>query len=99
MFFGTDGTLLSVKWRYYKYVFRYTPGPPIEAIGNPYVTAQLPQIYDLSSDPHEDHNLWSATLTMGWTYGAVLEIMGAYEKSVQEYPNIKPGEDFTGYKR
>jgi arylsulfatase len=90
---------LSVKWRYYKYVFRYTPGPALEAVNAPYVTAQLPIIFDLSSDPHENFNLWSATLTMGWTLFPVLEIIGAYEKSVQEYPNIKPGEDFTGYKK
>jgi len=25
-----------------------------------------------------------------------LEIMGAYEKSVREYPNIKRGEEFKG---
>jgi len=47
---------------------------------NPCVTAQLPMIFDLSSDSHEDRNLWSATLIMAWTYGAVLEIMGAHDK-------------------
>jgi arylsulfatase len=38
-------------------------------------------------------------MTMGWVFFPMLEIMGAYEKSVQEYPNIKPGEDFKGYKK
>ena len=53
--------------------------------------------FDLSSDPHEDYNLWSATLTMGWVYLPMLETIGAYERSVKEYPNIRPGEDFKGY--
>jgi hypothetical protein len=29
----------------------------------------------------------------------MLETIGAYEKSVKEYPNISPGEDFKGYPR
>jgi arylsulfatase len=28
-------------------------------------------MFDLSSDPHEDYNLWNATLTMGWVYAPV----------------------------
>ncbi len=97
MFFGTDGELMSVKWQYYKMILRYTPGPGPEAINQGYVTAQLPMFFDLSSDPHEDYNLWSATLTMGWVFLPMLETIGAYEKTVQEYPNIKPGQEFTGY--
>ncbi|HKD19316.1 MAG TPA: arylsulfatase, partial [Thermoanaerobaculia bacterium] len=54
LFFGVDGELMSVKWKYYKMVVRYTPGPPEEAINNPYVKPQLPMFFDLSSDPHED---------------------------------------------
>jgi arylsulfatase len=99
MFFGTDGELMSVKWRYYKMVVRYTPGPALEAINNPYVKPQLPMFYDLSSDPHEDYNLWTTTLTMGWVFLPMLETIGAYERSLKEYPNITPGEDFKGYPR
>ena len=99
MFFGADATLMSIKWRYYKMILRYVPGPAGEAVNQTYISPILPMFFDLSSDPHEDYNLWSSTLTMGWVYGAMLEVMGSYEKSVQEYPNIKPGEDFTGYKK
>lgn len=99
MFFGTDGELMSVKWRYYKMVMRYAPGPALEAINNPYVTPQLPMFFDLSSDPHENFNLWSTTLTMGWVFLPMLETIGAYERSVKEYPNITPGADFKGYPR
>ena len=69
------------------------------AIDGGFITPQLPMFFDLSSDPHEDFNLWSATLTMGWVYDPMYQIIGAYEKSVQEYPNIKPGEEFTGYQK
>ena len=54
----------------------------------------------LSADQHENYNLWTFQgMTMGWVFIPMLEIMGAYDKSVQEYPNIKPGEDFKGYPR
>jgi len=99
LFFGLDGELMSVKWRYYKMVVRYAPGPPMEAINNPYVKPQLPMFFDLSSDPHEDFNLWTTTLTMAWVFKPMLETIGAYERSVKEYPNINPGEDFKGYPR
>ena len=97
LFFGTDGQLMSVKWEYYKMILRYVPGPDLQAINQGFVTAQLPIFYDLSSDPHENFNLWSSTLTMGWVFMPMLEIIGEYEKSVEKYPNIKPGEDFKGY--
>ena len=96
-FFGVDGELMSVKWQYYKMIFRYTPGPAIDAVNYGYITCQLPMVFDLSSDPREDYNLWNTTMTMGWVYGPVGEIIAAFEKSVREYPNIKPGEEFKGY--
>lgn len=99
MFFGDDGELMSVKWRYYKMIVRYAPGPEFEAINHGYIKPQLPMMFDLSSDPHEDFNLWTSTLTMAWVFLPMLETMGAYEKSVHEYPNIKVGEDFKGYKK
>lgn len=99
MFFGTDGELMSIKWRYYKMVLRYIPGSAVDAVSNGFITPQLPMFFDLSNDQHEDYNLWTTHMTMAWVYGVMLEIMGAYEKSVREYPNIKPGEDFKGYKK
>ena len=99
MFFGCDGELMSVKWQYYKMIFRYTPGLAKEAVNQGYVAPPLPIVFDLSSDPHEDYNLFNATLTMAWVYGPIEEIIAAYEKSVREYPNIKPGEQFTGYEK
>lgn len=99
MFFGADAELMSVKWRYYKMILRYAPGPGLEALNHGYITPQLPMFFDLSSDPHENFNLWSTTLTMGWVFLPMMEIMGQYEESVRKYPNIQPGEDFVGYTR
>ena len=99
MFFGTDGGLLSVKWKIYKMIFRYTENTLRPAIEQPYVKPQFPMCYDLSSDPHEDNNLMYSDLTNAWMLAPAFKIIGEYERSVREYPNIKVGEDFKGYKQ
>jgi arylsulfatase A-like enzyme len=96
-FDSLEGVPMSVKWEHYKMILRYVPGPGIQAINQGEITPVLPLFFDLSSDPHEDHNLW-IEMENGWVYAPMLEIMDRYDKSVEEYPNIKPGEDFTGYK-
>ncbi len=98
MFFGPDGELMSVKWKYYKFVFRYTMDSPRPAMESTYFKPQFPMVYDLTSDPHEDCNLFYTDLTCGWMYGPAFRIIGKYEESLREYPNIKTGEEFTGYK-
>ncbi len=35
---------------------------------------------------------------MGWMLGIAYHAIAEYEKSIAQYPNIKPGEEFTGYK-
>ena len=62
-FFGNDGELMSIKWKFYKTVFRYTADSDGPAIQSGYIKPQLPMMYDLSSDPHEDFNLWWTDLT------------------------------------
>ena len=52
---------------------------------------------DLSSDPHEDWNLFYTRLDNGWMFAPVFRHIIQYEMSVKKYPNIKPGEDFEGY--
>ena len=94
-FFGIDGELMSIKWKIYKTIFRYAESP--ESIGKPYVKPQIPMIYDLSSDPHEDNNLMYTDLTLGWVYAPSFKWIEGYEQSVKKYPNIKVGEDFKGY--
>jgi arylsulfatase A-like enzyme len=96
MFFGTDGELLSIKWKIYKTIFRYTEAPAFE---KPYIQPQMPMIYDLSSDPHEDNNLMYTDMTTGWILAPNFKLIGEYAHSRKEYPNIKVGEDFQGYKK
>jgi len=94
MFFGPDGELMSVKWKIYKTILRYCEGAD-----KPIVKPEFPMSFDLSSDPHEDSNLFSARLDNGWMFAPVFKSIMAYEASVKKYPNIKPGEEFTGYKK
>lgn len=100
MFFGTDGKLMSVKWRNYKMINRMAPGPALDAINQSYIEPQLPLFFDLSSDPHEDFNLWTTTLTMAWLFDPMLHVIGAYEESVKKFPNVPAGvKDFDGYQQ
>jgi arylsulfatase A-like enzyme len=92
LFFGPDGQLMSVRWKVYKNIFRYSEG-----LDKPIVEPQFPMTFDLSSDPHEDWNLFDTRLTNGWEFGPVFRLIGAYQASVKKYPNISPGEDFKGY--
>jgi hypothetical protein len=36
-------------------------------------------------------------MDMGWMFGVIWKFVVEYEKSVAQYPNIKPGEEFQGY--
>ena len=44
MFFGPDGELMSVRWKIYKTIFRYSEG-----LDKPIVKPQFPMTYDLAS--------------------------------------------------
>jgi arylsulfatase len=54
-------------------------------------------IYDLGSDPGERNALFADKMDNGWIAELVFPFAGEYQKSIAEYPNIKPGEEFTGY--
>jgi arylsulfatase A-like enzyme len=99
MFFGNDGELMSIKWKFIKTIFRYTTNSPLPAINSGYIKPQLPMMFNLSSDPHEDSNLWYTDLTNGALLAPDFRAIIEFERSVKEYPNIKVGEDFTGYKK
>jgi len=94
MFFGIDGELMSIKWKIYKTIFRYTES---HAVDKPYIRPQIPMFYDLTSDPHEDSNLFETDLTNGWMLAPDFKLIGEYGRSIRKYPNIKVGEDFKGY--
>ena len=98
MFFGVDGELMSIKWRYYKMIKRGFRDPALSTLNQGAENFQLPKFYNLSNDPQEDFNLWDTELTMTWIFAPILEIEGEYRKSIEEFPNIAPGtEQFKGY--
>jgi arylsulfatase len=35
----------------------------------------------------------------GWMFEMILPFIAEYQRSIVQYPNIKPGEEFTGYKK
>ena len=92
MFFGPDGSLMSVKWHNIKIWLRYSEG-----IEKPIVTPQFPMIFDLGSDPGERNALFADKMDNGWMFELILPYIAEWEKSIHQYPNIEPGEEFTGY--
>ena len=94
LFFGPDGSLMSSKWRQVKGVFRYCEG-----ISEPILEPQFPMFFDLGSDPGERYNLFNTKLDMGWMFGVTFRAVAEYQKSIAQYPNIKPGEEFAGYQK
>jgi arylsulfatase A-like enzyme len=92
LFFGPDGSLMSSKWHNVKAVFRYSDG-----LDKPIVSPQFPMFYDLGSDPGERYNLFDYKLDMSWMFGIALAHVAEYTKSIAEYPNIVPGQEFDGY--
>jgi arylsulfatase len=94
VFFGPDGSMMSVKAHNIKIWLRYSEG-----FDKPIVKPQFPLVFDLGSDPGERHSLFDDKMDIGWEMAVVLPPVFQYEKSFAEYPNIKPGEEFTGYKK
>jgi arylsulfatase A-like enzyme len=92
LFFGPDGSLMSVKWHNIKAILRYCEG-----IDQPILQPQFPMFFDLGSDPGERYNLFDRKLDMGWMFGVVLANVAEYKKSIAQYPNIEPGQEFDGY--
>jgi len=92
LFFGPDGSLMSVKSHNIKVWLRYSEG-----FDKPIVTPQFPMVFDLGSDPGERYNLFLDKMDIGWMMEIVFPFMAEYGTSVAKYPNIKPGEEFTGY--
>ena len=92
LFFGPDGSLMSAKSHNIKVWFRYSEG-----FDKPIVAPQFPMFFDIGSDPGERNNLALAKIDVGWMLEVVWPYVGEYEKSIAKYPNIKPGEEFTGY--
>ncbi len=93
LFAGPDGDLMSVKYGQVKVVFRYSEG-----MDKPIVKPQFPMVYDLASDPGEEFNLMFDKLDMMFMFAPAFQALTEYKLSLVKYPNIKPSEEFKGYR-
>ncbi len=50
-------------------------------------------------DLQDDLPLFNSDLTCGWILAPDFKLIAEYQRSLKEYPNIKVGEDFKGYKK
>ncbi len=92
IYYGSDAGVMSVKWRTMKVVFRFS-----ESNSGPIFKPQWPMVFDLINDPIEQWDLIDQRLDCAWVFRPVAVRLGALAQSAARYPNIKPGEDFTGY--
>lgn len=92
IYYGSDGAVMSVKWRTMKVVFRYS-----ESTSGPIIKPQWPLVFDLIDDPNEAWDLIEKRLDCAWAIRPVAERLGALQQSVARYPNIAPGAEFGGY--
>jgi arylsulfatase A-like enzyme len=85
--------VFSVKWRTLKVHF-FTA----ESTFSPIVEHTFPQVYDVKNDPGETRELFKVQgYSHLWATKPVMDILTGLGKSMAEYPNIKPGQDFKGY--
>jgi arylsulfatase len=91
---GTDGEVVSVKWKTVKVHFRYAESDSWIA---PLVKPQIPSVYDLVADPAETVNLMASGLTVSWVIGEALRPVSELEASAVAYPHIAGGANFSGY--
>ena len=94
IYYGSDAGVMSVKWRTMKVVFRYS-----NSTSGPIVKPQWPLVFDLVDDPVEEWDLIEKRMDCAWVLAPVAERLGALQRSVERYPNIKPGQEFAGYAR
>lgn len=94
VYFGSDAGVMSVKWKTMKIVLRYS-----ESTSGPITKPQWPLVFDLIDDPAEEWDLIEKRLDCAWVLRPVAEHIGALAASAAKFPNIKPGQDFTGYDR
>ena len=92
LFHGMDGSLMSVKWRNFKLVFR-----EVDERDAPVQKLLIPAIYNLENDPTESRNLTYWRLEDTWITAPVGKHIMKFKVSENLYPNIETGDDFSGY--
>ena len=86
-------TVFAVKWRTLKIHFATAEGT------HSYVQRYtFPQVFDIKEDPKESFELWgNEGYAHAWVMGPVMKILTDLGASIQKYPNLQPGQEFTGY--
>jgi len=86
-------TVYAVKWRDMKVHFAATEGT--HSVVQTYT---FPQLFDIKEDVKESYELWgNEGYAHAWVMAPVSKILAELASSMQQYPNIKPGQDFRGY--
>jgi arylsulfatase A-like enzyme len=84
----------AVKWRNMKVHFFAYEGT--HSVLQEYT---FPQFFDIKEDVKESYELWgNEGYVHAWVMGPVMKILAETQGSMVKYRNIKPGEDFKGYK-
>jgi len=93
VFVGDD--LFAVKWRNMKMHFMAT-----ESTHSKVATKfTFPQLYDIKNDPKEAYELWgNKGYVHAWVMEPIMKEIVKLKQSMVKYRNIKPGEEFQGYK-
>ncbi len=94
LYMGVDAEPISSKWKNFKVHFRYTEEYSWTA---PYIKRQVPMVFDLINDPHEEIDLMDAELTYAWVIGLASQPLIELQMSAAQHRHIQPGEDFQGY--
>ena len=86
-------TVFAVKWRNLKVHFA-----AFEGTHSVVQTYTFPQFFDIKEDVKESYELWGNDgYAHAWVMAPVSKILAGLASSMQQYPNIKPGQDFKGY--
>ena len=85
--------LHSIKWRSFKIHIKTMDHrfAPVESYS-------VPPMYNLKTDPGEQHELMNnGKMEYTWVYAQLRKIMKPKIISMKVYPNIKTGQNFNGY--
>ena len=85
--------VFAVKWRNMKVHFATAEGT--HSVVQKYT---FPQVYDIKEDPKESFELWgNEGYAHAWVMEPVTKILTELNLSMQQFQNIRPGEEFSGY--
>jgi len=86
-------TVFAVKWRNMKIHFATAEGTHSTV-----QTYTFPQLFDIKEDPNESFELWgNEGYAHAWVMSPVSKILADLARSMARYPNIPPGQEFSGY--